>query len=269
MPDLSHIIGAILRDIAQARFAADVHSRDISRYYEQDALLRRFPIPRADIGEVEIALKFAIGTVSADPARLEGIETALGPILSRFSSGLASKFFDSLFAVLNPEQADQAIPTEGALPEPTRQRLHRAGSRIYLQQDLLLSLEQMREGMVWRGRLDDAALEGLRGVLAKTMAFLFEESELAPERLVGLREAVVGRMDLGAEFRALQEKIQAAQAAGERGGYRVDVHVDGATLQQTAESAISSLTLKVEMRNYLWSQVDERDGRVWRALSAE
>ena len=65
MADLQQIVGAILRDLAKARFSSDIYSRSIARYYENDLLLRRFSVPRADIEEVEVDLKFSIAEVTA------------------------------------------------------------------------------------------------------------------------------------------------------------------------------------------------------------
>ncbi len=69
MPELHHILGSIFRDIAQSVFTSDMYSRDISRYYEQDPLLRHFPVPRTEVDELEVQLKFAIANIDLNPVQ--------------------------------------------------------------------------------------------------------------------------------------------------------------------------------------------------------
>lgn len=59
MPKLHQVIGTILRDIAQSRVYSDIYSYEVSVHYEKDSLLRQFPVPRAEITELELDLKFA------------------------------------------------------------------------------------------------------------------------------------------------------------------------------------------------------------------
>lgn len=268
MAEIRHIIGAILQDIAQARFSSDIYSRDISRYYEQDALLRRFPVPRSDIEEVDIELKFAFDKVEVDPARREGGEALTSPVFSRFSYNLAAHFFDTLFRVLAPETPDPDIPVEADLSDDVQRRIHLGGSRIYLHQDILHYLGENRGNLIHQGRLDEgAAREGLQRTILKMWGYLFEESGLPDEKMQKLQDKVFEEMNLQAQVRALQERVQPSLRMSQ--DYKVDIHVTNDILQATPEPAISTLKVKVAMRNYLWSQVDERDGRAWRSLSPE
>jgi hypothetical protein len=85
VPELYQLVGAALRDVAQARFMSDVFSRQISFVYEGDGVLRRFPVPRVDIEEAEITLHFAIREVKEDPHRHSSRNAAIGALFDKYS----------------------------------------------------------------------------------------------------------------------------------------------------------------------------------------
>ena len=60
---LRDALSAILKDVTESRHLSDNHSRDISRIYERDDILKTFPVPRTEISELEIELKFAFDDV--------------------------------------------------------------------------------------------------------------------------------------------------------------------------------------------------------------
>ena len=143
MVDLSQVVGGILKDITQARFTSDAYSRNISRYYEQDPLLRRFPIPRADIEEIEIDLKFSILGMDANPAQSEQREVSLANVFERISTRIAIRFKDGLYESVRKkanidEEVKQAVP------------LHR--NRIYAQQRVIRFLMSNQGDLFEKGR---------------------------------------------------------------------------------------------------------------------
>src|SRR5436305_6487719 len=85
MAELYQVVGAILRDVSQARFMSDLYSRQISFSYENDSLLRRFPVPRGEIEEVEFNLPFVIKDVSVDESRHQSRNAAIGRVFDDFS----------------------------------------------------------------------------------------------------------------------------------------------------------------------------------------
>lgn len=60
MADLREVVGAILRDITEARAQADAASRDIALMYAKDPILRAFTIPRTEIRDLKLDLKIAV-----------------------------------------------------------------------------------------------------------------------------------------------------------------------------------------------------------------
>ena len=59
MPQLSNVLAGILRDITTARFQADTASAKLVEYYKKDPVLQCFPVPRVEIKELNIQLRFA------------------------------------------------------------------------------------------------------------------------------------------------------------------------------------------------------------------
>src|SRR6266436_5440059 len=79
-PELYQLVGAALRDVAQARHMADLFSRQISYCYEKDPVLRRFPVPRVEVDEVEMTFQFLITKVAIDPDRHTSRNSAIGSL---------------------------------------------------------------------------------------------------------------------------------------------------------------------------------------------
>lgn len=57
---LKEIVASALTDIAFARAEADQQSAQLSEKYRNDPILQYFPVPRVEINELVIDLKFAI-----------------------------------------------------------------------------------------------------------------------------------------------------------------------------------------------------------------
>jgi hypothetical protein len=60
---LNDVLGAILRDVAQARVTSDLFSRSVSFEYRDDEVLRGFPVPRVEVVQASLELKFAVNDV--------------------------------------------------------------------------------------------------------------------------------------------------------------------------------------------------------------
>jgi hypothetical protein len=74
MPQLSKVLAGILHDITTARFDSDTASAKLVERYMKDPVLQCFPIPRVEIKEINIQLKFAF----ADGGKSEVIVDAKG-----------------------------------------------------------------------------------------------------------------------------------------------------------------------------------------------
>jgi hypothetical protein len=68
MAELKDVLGAVLKDVAHARVISDRFSGEVSQEYEKDPLLGVFPVPRVEIKEASLDLKFAVCSVEQRPA---------------------------------------------------------------------------------------------------------------------------------------------------------------------------------------------------------
>ncbi len=120
MAELNDVLGAILRDVAQARVISDLYSRNVSLEYQQDDVLSAFPVPRVEITEASIDLKFAVNKVEqkeADPPAIIGAH--VGPYAVRLGRELYAELIetnprgDRIEAVLSQKGLDfqAALPT--------------------------------------------------------------------------------------------------------------------------------------------------------------
>lgn len=71
MAKLKQVIGAILSDITKGQAISDAYSRDLKSSYREDPVLKLISVPRTEIKDVTIDLKFAIlkgekDTISTD-----------------------------------------------------------------------------------------------------------------------------------------------------------------------------------------------------------
>ena len=60
MPQLSDVVGGLLRDIAQACAVVDNTTAHLATQYEADPILKYFSAPKIEVQEVNIELKVAI-----------------------------------------------------------------------------------------------------------------------------------------------------------------------------------------------------------------
>ena len=60
MAKLKQVIGAILSDITKGQAISDAYSRDLKTSYREDPVLKLLSLPRTEIKDVTINLKFAI-----------------------------------------------------------------------------------------------------------------------------------------------------------------------------------------------------------------
>jgi hypothetical protein len=60
MAKLEQIVGSLLKDISQAQAISDAYSRDLRSTYREDPYLKLLSVPRTEIKEVTVDLKFAI-----------------------------------------------------------------------------------------------------------------------------------------------------------------------------------------------------------------
>jgi len=112
MPDLNQIVGAILRDITEARTAADFATREVSSYYGNDEIMKYFPVPRVDIHDVTIDLRFAVGSVANDENRQTDKKAKLNDLSISFSQKAASETIKRIKDDIDDKISDKNFLTQ-------------------------------------------------------------------------------------------------------------------------------------------------------------
>ena len=262
MADLQQVVGAILRDLAKARFSTDLYSRSIARYYENDYLLRKFPVPRADVEEVEIDLKFSIAGIEGSGVNTEGREANVAVLLERTVEKLVATFLD-LSRTHADADADglgadlKATMTKGFGSAALRIELRQKGLRYFIESythlidadgrfDTQLALKELRRPFRW-------GLEEYRA----------EEAD--PDRAQKAFDQVIDHAFADEQFVAAVESLADPVKSIWQSNYdaRLEVEVQGDRLAQFSEKAISSVKIKAVVRNLVWTEVkvDERKYR--------
>ena len=272
MADLQQVVGAILRDLAKSRFSADLYSRSIARYYENDYLLRRFPVPRADVEEVEIDLKFSIAEVAGSEVNNESQEANAAVLFERSVERLVATFLD---IARDRNETDTTFNetwwkylTKGfnstALRIEMRQKVLRYFIESYTHMidddgnfDAVLVLRELERPFRW-------AMEPY----AKEIYVQGGDAEIEMKR--DLRELIQPLIDdkgikdaVGAMGPAIKTIWQGNSDA------RLEIMVEGGQLAQLSEAAISSVKIKAVVRNMVWTEVKVGDRTSRHALTSE
>lgn len=270
MPQLHSVIGAILRDIAQARVTSDIYSREVSQYYEKDSLLRLFPVPRSEIREVEFELRFAISGVDVDPGRQGEREAKISGIYEHVSEAISEDVFENLRGSETIQKIEEWVNFVATL-EKTGLRLEirdtileffNARSHIFLKVDKTddkidfdLDTNYLRQGIV-------EILE--KNIYQRADVVEVSDKYKRNRLLSSVKKSVVsGFQD---QLNAMSSAIEFMEASQE---FKVEVDVTEEKLQQLPLTAISTIKIVTDIRNYTWSQVEERENKIIRRLVPE
>lgn len=181
MISLSHLVGALLKDISQARMGSDAYSRDISRYYEQDPLLRGFSVPRADIESVEFELKFALNGARLTEARDMDSADRLRSLIDEYKLRTAKRVVDLALVELHtfrreaePEKTGEAGPSSATQPQDTTDTRDSRSKKI---EYLLYELQQLKQEMAGADKKNpSAASEGAEASAELPLETLWENA---------------------------------------------------------------------------------------------
>ena len=262
MPELHHILGSLFRDVAQSIFTSDMYSRDVSRYYEQDALLRHFPVPRTEIDELQVNLKFAIAGIELNPAQSVGREASAASVFIDVSYDLSELFFDILADVL-PENK----PKDAQIAPESWGHIRSLEQRIYLRQDLLKFFQRQQDSLIRDGEFQlPFALREIQGLLERRARWMLKESELNSRALKKITDALLRDLKPEDRLKELSEPLAFAWKQG--GDFTLDVEVTADKLQDLGAEHLSTIQVRTRLRNYIWSEV-EHDGRRWWSLNPE
>jgi hypothetical protein len=257
MPELHHILGSLFSDIAQSVFTSDLYSRDISRYYEQDGLLRHFPVPRTEISELQVDLKFAISGIELNPAQSVGREANAATIFIDFSYDLSESFYEELHSILI-ELKRQGKSISDAMLEKAASEVN----TIYLRQDLVRFFQRNQGNLIEEGTFQvDQARKELQAILEDHLNEILG-NELAKKEMKEVSDRVRKAIKMDAGLNALVEPLRFAW--NRAGDFKLDVEITADKLSELDSEQLSSVHVRTRVRNYKWSEVEHQGRRWWR-----
>jgi hypothetical protein len=277
MPELCQVVGAILRDVSQARFMSDLYSRQISFSYENDSLLRRFPVPRAEIEEVEFNLPFVVTGVRVDEKRHQSRNAAVGRIFDDYSLRIVRAGLkpvqDAFETATKGLPADPKNPTEDekqkkAVADRFQGRILSDDYRSNLHGRLLRFLNEETSTLITKDGFDtalliDAVKKLIDGVRSEPEVAAFQAQ--FPVLNDAFDKAALAVKDPLAEMgKAVNDAMQKYP------DYMVDVEL-GPDVLKNNPTAASYIKVKAVVKNYHWSKVDvdSKDMRNLRTLVPE
>lgn len=257
MAELKEVLGAVLKDMAHSRVISDQFSSEISHEYEKDPILGVFPVPRTEIREASINLKFVVNAVE----KRHVDSSALARDLSR-------RHCAQLVTALFQDVIDE---------HPQAEAIHR------VMETKSLHLEQGLQSAAARAILaDDSALEAVakgdtralaKRIAADVSSTLLEDPDL--KRLFASRGVRLGTIRSTIQEMAnstasrFGAELAAAAAAAEKLPMRIDVGVTRKELAELPEQLLSQISLVTVIRNYEWVEVGEEDGEPVKRLQPE
>ena len=258
MAELQQILGSIFRDIAQARVTSDMYSRNISKYYEQDPLLRKFPLPRTDVDEVEVDLKFILSGLEETEEQDEGREASTATIYTKLAKDISEGLFDNIL---------EASKKYANFSSDTAKRLSGFEHRIYLSQSVLLYFQRNRGALIKDGKFDTReARNDLDQILKTRFDEQLGDSGLEENQLAELEKKVFSKLNVESLLKSIRKIIEKNHRGDADLKASIEVSID--KLAEVPESTISSIKVKAQVRNYIWSKV-EHEGETWRSLNPE
>lgn len=226
--------------------------------------MRMFPIPRAEIKEMIVDLKFAVTNVSLDENRTEDREARLSGIFER----VVENIINLLYARLYNTAIDQVSWVNFVL------FLDKADKKQELNSELVTFFSANRIALIEEIQTDVGIAFSLRrsiasaGITRTLDRLVYSRVELGTvENGAKIMESVRGYMSR--QMRKILTDLVNDVDQIEDSEYMVEVEVTADKLQQLPPENISTIHLSTATRNYIWSQVDEKDGQTIRRIIPE
>ncbi|GAB4574498.1 MAG: hypothetical protein Kow0077_21370 [Anaerolineae bacterium] len=256
MAELTQVLGAILKDVAQSRVISDLFSRDASLQYAQDPILVNFPVPRVEIKEASIQLKFAVNAVEEAPVDTDSL-TQAG--ITQLADDLSTRMYAVLVEESEKREDLEAFLEEQGIDLPA------LVSDVVVRQvkanPQMVATALGSKPQVLAKKLDAEVLNALRGHEA-LWAMLRKTT-----RVRDLREQITANT-LPSVNRFVEDVAGAISAAG-RQALHVDVAVTREELADLPDVVLSHVSIVTEIRNYEWTEVGSVDGKPVRRLQPE
>lgn len=256
MAELTQVLGTILKDVAQSRVISDVFSRDISEHYAQDPILIAFPVPRVEIKEASIQLKFAVNSV--EQKKLDTAAIARERV-SQFTAALGNEMHDKVILASPNKDVLVAILDEKGTDLP-------ATATALLEQAIAKSPDALRAALASKPQaLTNLAQNTLQNALRRD-----EEVWKIVRKGVLVRDIRATLADIVAPaVESMVKDVKDTIDRADKHAVSVDVAVSHSELLDLPETILSHVSIIAEIRNYEWTQVGGTDEQPIRRLQPE
>lgn len=261
MAQLDQFLGTVLTDLTQARVTSDICSRDTSRFYNQDPVLRSYSVPRVAIDTFEFELQFAITGVKVrqnahdDKVKLERLYATSGMQMAERMSQHSDQYLS------NRDGIDVLQPAVRTLLQRLRSSSERSKqgqtlTKVLEDADLVDGEEHFQsdkaeplllDSFINLATQDITLTEGLRLVMPELRNTL---SQLLDKELADLENAVRFLMEFSEDF-------------------NLEVEVCADRLRERPVNTLSTLKIKGGFKNYIWTQSHQQDGSAVQKLVHE
>lgn len=236
--------------LAEGRSLSDLVSRNLSTQYEQDELLRLFPVPRMEMADAEIEFKFALTepirpTRTIDPAKVDAVVQKTAEQGAKTIMENASQLAPGYTGVLD-------LPRIGNI---VHARV--VGATLYKSREACKVPPQ--PGIVME---TFPLYECAQGIVADLYTV-----NLIPRLTTGAEPIIVtvGRLLTGvkdAHEREIQALRQLLINPIEASSFPLDVVMRHRELASLPPEILSSIKMRVNVQNYQWMEVEGADGTV-------
>lgn len=255
MAEVRSLLGAILRDIAEARVTSDLFSRDVGLEYVEDEILRDFPVPRVDMKEAAVRVRFAVES-------LEVREPDPDKTIKRLATERAEPLAKEIFRLV----VDEHPKRDELVALIRRKQIDLPGQVARALASTLSELELVRAALDEDPTaLDKALREQLRATLTEDGDV---KKLLVPSRS-DRRLATALQKASEVVITDLVERVRAEITGDKRRDLKLKLAVTRRELAEVPETIVSEISVVAEMRNYLWSETEEPDGSIRRRLLPE
>lgn len=251
MARLDDVVGAILRDLTLAQDVASKHTRMLAVEYANDPLLRHFPVPRTELSDVELELRFApkqLKRVAGSPERTMSIAKES---FDRYAPAAAHVLLNVASDRLERARAMPTFPA--ATLEEARTNLVSHDFEDYVTKAISTDLFANRTKIVTPP--DGLNLDAVRDTTIETAArVVFEHEDLrrfmesnpqfTSETLSIVQDALKEPLD------ALHKDFSGSDLRAPE--YELDVTLDPDELHEAATQGLSTIRIRAALRNHKW-----------------
>lgn len=289
MAEFHHIIGALLKDITQARALSDRYSQEVSRYYQGDEQLNLFPIPRTEVDNVQLHLKFVIKQAEQYKYLSNQHINIVKSVFTNYAIHIANHWLsflnETMIDVMQNFFAD--IPADQrsvTLPEVERVCRHFLHNNLYIIIEYVVYKRPLfnRYGITADGVSNDPyhKLASYLYMMVRQLIKDKVEQHLGTEAWVNNHDAMAthiayeGHPNIQTKVHTVREILIEMEGDidyhfEELSSQTIRVTMEGDKLKTLPSEVASSVKVGAIINNYVWSETVAEDGTVNQVLIRE